>query len=145
MGLINEALDMKGGYVLTFSDNTSKTKHVRAFIEVEDEFTVCRVLRRMWQHRESLLYYQKAKNAASLRSRFFRLISTIESGGAIPGTDAIDRFARNETPDEWVASIEQDIGANKSITALALRQEQESNFTSRRYARAADRGHVDGQ
>jgi hypothetical protein len=98
---------MKGGYVLTFSDKTmgrffddefgiaiyqeryafngtSKAKYVRAFIEVEDEFTVCRVLRRIWKHRESLFHYQKAKNAASVRSRFFRLISTIESGGAVP-------------------------------------------------------------
>src|ERR1700693_590045 len=83
MGLINEALYMKGGYVLTLSDKTrgrffddefgiaiyqeryafngtSKAKYVRAFIEVEDEFTVCRVLRRIWEHRASLLHYQKA-------------------------------------------------------------------------------------
>jgi hypothetical protein len=141
MGIIDDALDMKSGYVLNFSDNTmarffddefgvtiyqekynfngaSKAKHVRAFIEVEDEFTVCRVLRRMWEHRESMPHYQKAENADSVKSRYFELLSKIEGGGAIPRTDVIERFTRDETLDELVASIERDIGANKPVAAL---------------------------
>jgi len=65
--VLEDALDMSSGYVLNFSDRTfaeffddqgitiyrekysingiSKAKHMRAFIEIEDAYTVCRVLR----------------------------------------------------------------------------------------------------
>lgn len=87
MRIIDDAFDMHGGYVLDFSDRTmanffddefgitiyqekygfngtSKAKHLRAFIAVENEHTVSQVLRRMWEYRESLPHYHAAENAA---------------------------------------------------------------------------------
>jgi hypothetical protein len=132
---------MASGYVLLFSDRTfaeffddefgihiyqekyafngsSKAKHMRAFIVAEDAFTVARVLRRFWEHRESIPHYIQAQEHGHIKSRFFDLLTKIESGGAIPRTDAIERFSRDETLEELVASIERDIGANKPVAAL---------------------------
>jgi hypothetical protein len=137
--VVEEALEMGSGYVLNFSDKTfreffedqeitiyqekyasngtSKAKHMRAFIEVEEAFTVCRVLRAFWEHRETVPIYNKVDRSA-LKARFFAVLDRLESGGAIPRTDAIDRFARDQTLDELVASIERDIGANRPAAAL---------------------------
>ena len=138
--IVEDALDMGSGYVLNFSDRTfaeffddqgitiyqerygfngtSKAKHMRAFIEVEDAFTVCRVMRQLWEHRQSILQYDKADPNGQLKTRFFALLDRLESGGEVPRTDAIDRFARDQTLDELVASIERDIGANRPAAAL---------------------------
>ncbi len=141
MRVFDDAFDMQSGYVLNFSDRTfseffddefginiydekyrfngsSKAKHMRAFITTEDEFTVARVLRQLWEYRENIPLYQTAENRETVKKRFFDLLTKIEGGGAIPRTDAIDRFKRDETLDELVAAIERDIGANKPIAAL---------------------------
>lgn len=137
---IEDALDMGSGYVLNFSDRTfsnffddlgitiyqekygfngsSKAKHMRAFIEVEDAHTVCRVLRELWEHRESIPQYDQSDPHLKLKTRFFALIDRLESGSEIARTDAIERFARDMTLDELVASIERDIGANRPAAAL---------------------------
>jgi hypothetical protein len=140
--ILEDALDMSSGYVLNFSDRTfaeffddqgitiyqekygfngtSKAKHMRAFVEVEDPFTVCRVMRQMWEHRESIPQYDadKADQNGQIKKRFFALLDRLESGAEVPRTDAIDRFARDQTLDELVASIERDIGANRPAAAL---------------------------
>jgi Abortive infection C-terminus len=141
MRIIDDALDMGGGYVLDFSDRTfaeffddefgvdiysvkygfngrSKAKHMRAFIKAEDEYTVARVLRRFWEYRESIPIYAEAENRESIKRRFFGLLAKIEGAAATPRTDAIDRFARDETLEELVDSIERDISANKPAAAL---------------------------
>src|SRR3954471_2201483 len=87
MRVLDDALDMGGGYVLNFSDRTmaeffddefgitihqekyafngtSKAKHVRAFVATEDEFTVARVLRSLWTYRESIERYQDVERSA---------------------------------------------------------------------------------
>jgi hypothetical protein len=137
--IFEDALDMSSGYVLNFSDRTfseffddqgitiyqdkygfngtSKAKHMRAFIEVEDAFTVCRVMRQLWEYRKSIPQYNNA-DPNGLEMRFFALLDRLESGGEVPRTDAIDRFARDQTLDELVASIERDIGANRPAAAL---------------------------
>ena len=137
--ILEDALDMGSGYVLNFSDRTfaeffddhgitiyqekygfngtSKAKHMRAFIKVEDAFTVCRVLRQLWEYRESI-EYNRADATGQLKTKFFALLDKLESGSEIPRTDAIDRFARDLTLDELVASIERDIGANRPAAAL---------------------------
>jgi hypothetical protein len=138
--ILEDALDMGSDYVLNFSDRTfsnffddqgitsyqekygfngsSKAKHMRAFIEVEDAFTVCRVLRELWQVREAIPQYDQADPHLKLKARFFALLDRLESDGEIPRTDAIDRFAHDQTLDELVASIERDIGANRPAAAL---------------------------
>lgn len=143
MRIFDEAFDMSGGYVLNFSDRTmaeffkdefridiyqekycfngtSKAKHLRAFIETEDEYTVAKVARALWQYRESLPphYQNLSPETVALKTRFFGLISRIEGGGMVPRTDALDRFKRDETLDELIAAIERDIGANKPAAAL---------------------------
>ena len=75
--VIDDAFDMQGGYVLNFSDRTfaeffddefhididkgkyqtngtSKAKRLRTFFAVEDAYTVAKVLRGLWEHKESL-------------------------------------------------------------------------------------------
>src|ERR1700730_12493166 len=141
MRIIDDALDMGGGYVLHFSDRTfaeffddefgvtiysekygfngrSKAKHMRAFIKTENEYTVARGLRRFWEHRESIPLYAEAENHKAVKKRFFDLLTRIEGAAETPRTDAIDRFTRDETLEELVAAIERDIAANKPAAAL---------------------------
>lgn len=141
MRVLDAALDMGNGYVLDFSDRTmagffedefgitiyqpryafngsSKAKHLRAFIAVEDEPTVARVLRSLWTYRESLHQYRDRESSAAIKDRFFALLSKIEGGGAIPQLDAIERFKRDETLEELVAALHRDIGANRPVAAL---------------------------
>jgi hypothetical protein len=140
--VFDDAFDMHGGYVLDFSDRTlaeffedefgieiyqdkyrfngtSKAKHLRAFIETEDEYTVAKVVRALWRHREGMSRYNGSRpETEALKIKFFDLVSRIEDGGAVPRTDALDRFKRDETLDELIAAIERDIGANKPAAAL---------------------------
>lgn len=141
MRLLDDALDMGSGYVLDFSDRTmaeffddefgitiyhdryafngsSKAKHVRAFVAVEDEYAVARVLRALWAHRESLDRYRDDERSPAIKDPFFALVTKIERGGAVPQTDAIDRFKRDETLDELIAALHRDIGANRLVAAL---------------------------
>ena len=53
-----------------------------------------------------------------MKTRFFDLLSRIEGGGAVPRTDALDRFKRDETLEELIAAIERDVQANKPAAAL---------------------------
>jgi hypothetical protein len=142
MRVLDDAFDMHGGYVLDFSDRTmaeffedefgidiyqeryrfngsSKAKHLRAFIKVEDECTVAKVVRALWHYRESLpRYAQSSPENDALKTRLFDLISRIEGGGAVPRTDALERFKPDETLEELIAAIERDIAANKPAAAL---------------------------
>ncbi|MDQ7251061.1 abortive infection family protein [Dongia sedimenti] len=158
MRVFDDAFDMNSGYVLDFTDRTmreffddefgidiyqekyrfngsSKAKHLRALIKVEDEYTVARVARALWQYRESLPRYQQAgPEAAALKMRFFDLISRIEGGGAVPRTDALDRFKRDETLEELIAAIERDIAANKPAAAL----DRLHTYCMKKFARLLD-------
>ncbi len=139
--LLDDTLDMGSGYVLDFSDRTmaeffddqfgitiyqnryafngsSKAKHMRAFIAVEDEFTVARVLRSLWDYRESLDRYRHTERGPAIKERFFALVTKIEAGGAVLRTDAIDCFKNDETLEELIAAIERDIGANRPVAVL---------------------------
>jgi hypothetical protein len=141
MRVLDDALDMGSGYVLDFSDRTmseffddefgitiyqerygfngsSKAKHIRAFVAVEDEFTVARVLRSLWTYRESLDRYRDSERGPAIKDRFFALVTKIEGCGAVPQTDAIDRFKRDETLDELITALQRDIGANRPVAAL---------------------------
>lgn len=142
MRVFDDAFDMHGGYVLNFSDRTmaeffddefgidiyqekyrfngsSKGKRLRAFIDTEDAYTVAKVARALWKHRESIpLYSGSSPENAALKTRFFDLIGRIEGGGAVPRTDAIEKFKRDETLEELIAAIERDIAANKPAAAL---------------------------
>jgi hypothetical protein len=141
MRIIEDALGMGSGYVLDFSDRTfaeffddecgisiyaerygfngtSKAKHMRAFIATEGERIVARVLRRLWEHRESVPLYAQAEGNDLTKRRFFDLLEKMESGARVPRTDAIERFTHDETLDELVAAIERDVAADKPAAAL---------------------------
>ena len=119
MRVIEDAFRMRSGYVLNFSDRTfaeffedefgigiydekyafngsSKANRLRAFVEAEDAYTVWRVLRRLWNYRESLTVHSSptgsSKDAKDASPPFFDLLSRIEVEGAIPRTDALEKF-----------------------------------------------------
>lgn len=140
--ILDDAFDMRGGYVLDFTNHTmaeffenefgveiyqerygfngaSKAKHLRAFIKVENEYTIAKVMRSLWNYRENLPCYQRlSQEDSTLKERFFDLVSRIEGGGAVPRTDALDFFKRDKTLEELIAAIERDIGTNKPAAAL---------------------------
>lgn len=141
MRTIDEAFGTGGGYVLDFSDRTfseffddefriniyddkydyrgtSKANHLRAFVETEDAFTVASVIRRLLEYADSLPQFAGKPEHERNKKRLSDLLSKIEGGGAVPRTDAIDRFTRDETLEELVAAIERDIAANKPGPAL---------------------------
>lgn len=141
MRVLDEVLDMSSGYVLDFSDRTmaeffddefgitiyqekyafngtSKAKHVRAFVMIKEPFLVAQVLRGLWNYRESIERYRVAPNAGIVKDRFFQMLTKIEGNGAVPRTDALYRFKRDETLDELVSAISRDISANKPGPAL---------------------------
>jgi hypothetical protein len=141
MRVLDDAFDMHSGYVLDFSDRTmreffddefrveiyqekyrfngsSKAKHLRAFVKVEDNYTVARVLRRLWEHREGIPVLKQIENIGSIKQRFFDLLDKIEGGAVAPRTDVIEQFAPDETLEEIIAAIGRDIDAQKPVAAL---------------------------
>ena len=114
---------MGGGYVLNFSDRTfaeffedelhvntddpkyqrngtSKAKRLRAYLEIESEADVAKTLRALWGHREAVSGPFDAKDEALRRQkeRFFEIIHSIEGAMSTARTDAIEKFAENQTP-----------------------------------------------
>jgi hypothetical protein len=137
--IIDDAFQADPGYVLNFSDRTfreyfedefkididdrkyqsngtSKMNRLRAFCRVEPPATVSRVLRSLWQYREATR--SPGPRDGEIGVNFFDLLSRIEGGGTIARTDAIERFAVDQTLDELVAAIERDIIADRPAAAL---------------------------
>lgn len=80
---------------------------------------MAKVARALWRYRESLpRYCDDSSQTEVLKTRFFDIVSRIEGGGAVPRTDALDQFKRDETLEDLIASIERDIAANKPAAAL---------------------------
>jgi hypothetical protein len=141
MKVLDDVLQMEGGYVLDFSDRTmreffheefdididagryrrdgsSKGRRLRCFLKTEPGHVVGRVLRRLWTYRMQSQRYD-AVEQKSLEQQYFAVVSRLEgTGEGLPLTDAIERFSKDETLDELVATIERDISANKPQVAL---------------------------
>lgn len=136
--IIEEGFRADPGYVLNFSnrtfseffqdefgidiygeeyggEGTSKMSHLRAFVRISKAPLVCRVLRRLWEYREEINFRLPD---AKTKERVFKLIIRLEGSTAIAATDAIDRFAADQTLDELVTSIERDISADHPVAAL---------------------------
>ncbi|MDN5215579.1 abortive infection family protein [Fulvivirgaceae bacterium BMA12] len=145
IGIIDDAFDMHGGYVLNFSDRTfaiffdsefginiddekyradgnSKAKRLRTFLRLENGITVAKVLRGLWRYKESLPSVENPwsdeEAEKDVKTPIIELISRIEAGGAALQTDAFDKFVADETLDDLIAAIERDIQANKPAVAL---------------------------
>jgi hypothetical protein len=71
---------------------TSKAKRIRAFIEVEDAYTVGRLLRKLWDHRASYGDRSESDEARD-KERLFDLISRIETGQAPPALSRLSGTA----------------------------------------------------
>lgn len=142
MRFLDQALAMGSGYVLDFSNRTfaeffageldvdidaehysqrggSKASRLRYFLQTESDTLVAAALRALWTYREHATAFQsQQENTEAIRQRYFAIADRLESGSTLARTDAIERFVRNETLDELVASIEREIAANKPQVAL---------------------------
>ena len=102
MRMVDSIFDMEGGYCLDFSDRTmaeffedelgieiyqdkysfngtSKAKHVRAFIEIEDGLLVSNLLKKLWAYKTTIDAYDN-DNLESQKLRLFELIDRLEAG-----------------------------------------------------------------
>lgn len=142
MRVFDDAFEMHGGYVLDFSDKTfaeffedefgidiedekyyfkgsSKAKRLRSFFEFEEPFLVSRVVRRLWDYRQSKpVYLRKYEQSKGVEKKFFALVEKIEGGGGVISTSAIEAFEESETLEELIAAIDRDIAATKPEAAL---------------------------
>ena len=101
MRLIDSIFDMEGGYCLNFTDRTmaeffedeigieiyqdkysfngrSKAKHVRAFIEIENNYAVSNFLKKLWDYKISECNTNE-DDLTTKKSRLFELIERLES------------------------------------------------------------------
>lgn len=138
MRIIEAAFQGSPGYVLDFSDRTfreffedefrididaaqystqggSKMNRLRHFCRIESPAVVARVLRSLAEYRDGLTAFAED---ASAKTRLFRLIARLEGAGSMASTDALERFAPDQTLDELLASIERDIQADRPSAAL---------------------------
>ncbi|WP_298987418.1 abortive infection family protein [uncultured Roseibium sp.] len=135
---LEQGLGMESGYVLDFSDRTfndffyetvgidpeekknlfnsrgtSKAKRLRSFIERGELATVAKVLRELWEYRDSLVMPPRVQNEENTRESFFSTVARIEGRSDAIDTSAIESFEPNETLEELVASIKRDMDAKK--------------------------------
>lgn len=135
---LESVLGMELGYVLDFSDRTfddffyekigidpqensslfsgrgtSKAKRLRAFIERGTPSTVAKLLREMWEYRESWEFAPHVNDAEKARELYFSTIARIEGRSDAIDSSAIEAFEPNETLEELVASIRRDLDAKK--------------------------------
>jgi hypothetical protein len=68
------------------------------------------------------------------KERLFGVIARIEGASDVARTDAIDRFAQDQTLDELIGSIERDIGADKPAAAL----DRLHTYCSKKFAHLLD-------
>lgn len=142
MRFLAQALSFETGYVLDFSDRTfgdffrdevgadideerysagggSKGKRLRYFLQKESPARVARALRALWSYRCDLPDHRlPTADDEAIKRRYFEVVERVERSIDQPRTDAIERFAPDETLDELVASIQRDIDAGKPQAAL---------------------------
>lgn len=140
---LDEVFEMGSGYVLNFSDRTfteffeselsldiddpkyrlngsSKGKRLRAFLQIESEAVVAKALRALWEYRDDVRgpFDVQDDTVRHQKDRFFKIVHSIEGAVSLARTDAIDKFADNQTLEELISAIERDIQANKPEAAL---------------------------
>ena len=136
--IVDDAFQADPGYCLNFSDKTfrewfddefridiyddryraggtSKMNRLRTFLRVSDAMTAARVLRKMWEYRES--EFRPHENP-KVQERLFALVARLEGSATVANTDALDKFTPDETLEELIGSIERDIAADKPAAAL---------------------------
>lgn len=140
---IDEALNMREGYVLDFTnatieeffeeefgldfyrgrefsgDGNSKAKRLRAFIEKGDAGLVARVLRSLWDYRDAIGYHRGTEaEEGRVRDRFLAFIVKLEGDSPAIDTAAFERFEPSETLEQLIAAIKRDLDADRPEAAL---------------------------
>jgi hypothetical protein len=140
---LEDVFEMGSGYVLNFTDRTfaeffenelsvniddpkyrlkgtSKGKRLRTFLEIESEPVVAKALRVLWEYRDSFREptEEQKETARQQKDRFFGIVHSIEGAISTARTDAIEKFAENQTLEELISAIERDTQANKPEAAL---------------------------
>lgn len=132
------------GYVLDFSNRTfaelfedefgididdaryrkfgaSKRYRLLGFIDEHDAYTVGKVLRRLWAHREELIEDADRNgpdDPPGLAAKFMSMLDAVEREADLPSGDAFFGFAADETLDELIADLDRDLAAGKPAAAL---------------------------
>ena len=90
-----------------------------SFLHTSDPALSARALRKLWDYREATRsHFGQDESLPWARDKLFQIIHRLEGDSGLARTDAIERFAQDETLDELVASIERDIAASKPHVAL---------------------------
>ena len=142
-GFLEDVFEMGSGYVLNFTDRTfaeffenelsvniddpkyhrkgsSKGKRLRAFLEIESEDVVAKTLRALWEYRDAVRgpFDAQDETVRQQKGRFFGIVHSIDGPVPTARTDAIEKFAENQTLEELISAIERDTQANKPEAAL---------------------------
>ena len=134
---LDKAFGLLGGYVLDFTNRTfeeffwsykidiyndkyaqaggSKGKRFRVFIKVEDEALVAKVLRKLWEHRETMADYDCVSEAKT-KKFLFDIINRMQGGTSM---EAIENFTRDDNFDVLIAEIRKGIEDGSPIVMLA--------------------------
>lgn len=145
--LLESALRMGSGYVLNFSDRTyaeffedefgididhekyringdSKAKRLRTFWEVEDETTVARVLRRLWDFRGDTrpldfptTEYEERPSFTG-KKEYFEIVSRLESESDAAQVDVLAISSESETFSKLRDAVEKELNAREFSSAL---------------------------
>ena len=143
MRFLDSVLQMQSGYCLDFSNRTfanffadvlninidedrysvdggSKGNRMRFFLRSEPDHIVARLLKSLWEYRSDmhLTGGPNFSDPANVEARYQGIVSRLERAGDTVSTDAIERFAADETLEELVAAIRRDVDADKAETAL---------------------------
>lgn len=139
---LEKIFDMGSGYVLDFSNRSfseffanemgvdiddeqffergsSKANRLRQFLFLADPSSAAKAVRKLWEYREAVRENNGLPDAVlNAAERVAQIAAKIEDDPQKARTDAIELFARDETLEELVSSIERDINANKPQVAL---------------------------
>jgi hypothetical protein len=143
--IFEDALDMKSGYLLDFTDRTfgdffctevgvdpdaapetslfsaygpSKAKRLRSFIAKGQPHLVARALRALWEYRENNMLGGSGPREDKLKECYFRIVGQFEGEEQIIDSTGIEAFEANETLQELVAAIRRDLDAGRPNAGL---------------------------
>lgn len=138
---IEEFLEMTDGYVLDFSDRTmseffedelgidiyqekygfngtSKAKHLRAFIEVEDGYKVAEALKKLWA--QKLVDKPNYTPSEGVKDKYFSIVSQLESGHVPQSLDSLKKHTAIHSLDTVARDLDRAIVSVKSDPESAV-------------------------
>lgn len=141
--VIDDVLEMTQGYVLNFSDRTiaeffedelgvelydikyefngtSKAKRVRAFMEVEENYIVAKMLREMWRIKRAYNTSQSDDLVGIEQESLFRIINRLEEGGAPPVLKKLSQTAEIYKLDTVSRDLERAVKSIKTDPESAV-------------------------